>query len=110
MYNPVPKVFIAYERVAFTDIEEPGLRITFDQNIRWRTTELDLCAGDEGQLILDDNKVVMEVKLPQAAPMWLASLLSEFKVYPNSFQSMEHVINNIFLLMHLQKGQVNYVK
>ncbi|MCI8750588.1 MAG: polyphosphate polymerase domain-containing protein [Lachnospiraceae bacterium] len=101
MYNPVPKVFIAYERVAFTDIEEPGLRITFDQNIRWRTTELDLCAGDEGQLILDDNKVVMEVKLPQAAPMWLASLLSEFKVYPNSFSKYgtcykQHLLANAF--------------
>lgn len=101
MYNPVPKVFIAYERVALTDIEEPELRITFDQNIRWRTGELDLCAGDEGQLIMDDNKAVMEIKLPQAAPMWLASLLSEFKVYPNSFSKygtcyQQHLAANVF--------------
>lgn len=101
MYSPVPKVFIAYERIALTDIEEPELRITFDQDIRWRNRQLDLCAGDEGQLITDDNKVVMEVKLPQAAPMWLASLLSEFKIYPESFSKygtcyQQHIAANVF--------------
>ncbi|MCI9078383.1 MAG: polyphosphate polymerase domain-containing protein [Lachnospiraceae bacterium] len=85
MYNIEPKVFIGYERIAFAGRDNPGLRITFDKNIRWRTEELDLYAGDKGQLVMEDNKIVMEIKFPQAAPLWLASLLSEFKVYPHSF-------------------------
>ncbi|MDE7052947.1 MAG: polyphosphate polymerase domain-containing protein [Lachnospiraceae bacterium] len=85
MYNIEPKVFIGYERIAFAGRDDPGLRITFDQNIRWRTEELDLYAGDKGQPVMDDNKIVMEIKFPQAAPLWLASLLSELKVYPHSF-------------------------
>lgn len=85
MYDIKPKVFTGYERTAFTGRDNPGLRITFDQNIRWRMEELDLCAGDKGSLVMDDNKILMEIKFPQAVPLWLASLLSELKIYPHSF-------------------------
>ena len=39
-YSAVPKVFIGYDRLAFAGIEQPELRITFDTDIRCRTTEL----------------------------------------------------------------------
>ena len=60
-----------------------------------------MCAGDDGQLITDENKIVMEIKFPQAAPLWLASLLSEFKIYPYSFSKygtcyQRHIAQGIF--------------
>ena len=48
LYSAVPRVFIGYDRIAFAGVEDPELRITFDTGIRWRTTGLDLCAGDAG--------------------------------------------------------------
>lgn len=33
----------------FAAIQDSGLRITFDTNIRWRDEELDLRCGDYGQ-------------------------------------------------------------
>ena len=36
MYDIVPKVFIGYERVAYFGKEDASIRVTFDQNIRWR--------------------------------------------------------------------------
>lgn len=84
-YRPVPKVFIGYDRMAFAGLENPDLRITFDTNLRWRDTDLDLRAGDYGSLILPPNQILMEVKIPGAAPVWMAHLLSEIGAFPTSF-------------------------
>ena len=57
LYSAVPRVFIGYDRIAFAGVEDPELRITFDTGIRWRTTGLDLCAGDAGAPLLPDDRV-----------------------------------------------------
>ena len=80
-----PKAFIACEREAWVDREEPELRITFDRNLRWRDTDLHLTAGSEGAPLLDEGEVLMEIKIPGAAPLWLAHLLSELEIFPTSF-------------------------
>ena len=46
--KPKPKVFIACDRQAYVASDDPDLRITFDHNMRWRETELDLRAGSHG--------------------------------------------------------------
>lgn len=80
-----PKVFIAYDRAALAGREDPRLRFTFDTNLRWRDTDLDLRLGDHGAPLLPPDRVLMEVKLPGAAPLWLSRLLGENKIYPTSF-------------------------
>lgn len=84
-YPLAPKVFIGYDRAAFVDKNDPELRITFDQNIRWRRDRMDLRAGADGSPVLPEDGIVMEIKLSRAAPLWLVSLLSEFSIYPTSF-------------------------
>ena len=37
-YGAKPRVFIAYDRLAFAGIDDSELRITFDTNLRWRDT------------------------------------------------------------------------
>lgn len=80
-----PKVFIAYDRTAFAGRENPDLRVTFDTDLRWRDRELDLRAGDWGEPILPPDQILMEVKIPGAAPVWLAQLLSKIGAFPTSF-------------------------
>ena len=84
-YKPKARVFIAYDREAWAGKENPDLRITFDTNLRWRTTDLDLRAGDYGEPILPPDRILMEVKIPGAAPLWLARLFSELGIVPTSF-------------------------
>lgn len=84
-YCPKPKVFIAYDRTAFAGKEDPELRITFDTNLRWRSRELDLCAGDYGAPVLASDQILMEIKIPGTTPVWLAHLLSEIGAFPTSF-------------------------
>lgn len=96
-YHTKPKVFIGYERLAFTGILDTGLRITFDTNMRWRDTDLNLCLGDEGLPLLSDDRILMEIKMPGACPLWLSRLLSEEEIFPISFSKygtcyQEHIL------------------
>lgn len=84
-YRPSAKVFIAYDRTALVGMEDPELRITFDTGLRWRDTRLDLREGDAGAPLLSDGQTLMEIKIPGTAPLWLAHLLSEARVFPSSF-------------------------
>ena len=82
LYNPKPKVYIAYDRRAYF---QDGLRITFDKNIRTRRHDLRLESGDFGDLLLDKGMYVLEIKTIASLPLWLAELLSQHKVYSTSF-------------------------
>ena len=84
-YQPVPKAFIGYDREAYAGRENPELRVTFDTNLRGRGADVDLRAGDYGQLILPEETVLLELKIPGSAPMWLARLLSENEIFSTSF-------------------------
>jgi len=84
-YDLRPRVFIACDRFAYVSKEDKNLRITFDKDIRWRETELELTAGCHGEPILKDGQVLMEIKIPGAAPIWLAQLLSRLEIFPQSF-------------------------
>ena len=96
-YKSKPKVFIAYDRVAYVGNEDSELRITFDTNMRWRNTDLDLRCGDYGKPIIETDNILMEIKIPGVCPLWLSHLLSEIGAYPTSFSKYgacysEHLI------------------
>ena len=84
-YHPVPQVFIAYDREALAGLEDRVLRVTFDSDLRWRDTALDLRSGDGGERITSRDQILMEIKISGSAPVWLSSLLSENSVFPTSF-------------------------
>ncbi len=88
LHHPTPKVFLSYDRVALFGLEDPDLRITFDTNLRWRDTDLDLCSGAYGAPVLPDDRVLMEIKIPGTMPLWLAQALSEHHIYSTSFSKI----------------------
>ena len=47
--NLAPAMFLSYDRLSFKGVEDSSVRITFDQNILWRTTVLDLSTGYLGR-------------------------------------------------------------
>lgn len=92
-YKPVPRLFLAYDRMAYVGNEESELRITIDRNIRSRSEHLDLTEGSAGE-ILDSHNYLMEIKVAQSYPMWLAELLSELNIYPISFSKYGTIYQN----------------
>lgn len=85
LYKPVPKLYLAYDRIAFFDKENADLRISFDMNIRSRRYNLGLEKGDYGSRLLADDVYLMEIKTSLAKPMWLCEMLTELEIRRQSF-------------------------
>lgn len=84
-YPLSPKAFISYDRSAWKGLQDPGLRITFDRNILFRGDQLDLSNGTFGFSVLDPDKTVMEIKMNQPMPLWLALSLNTLGIFPVSY-------------------------
>ena len=83
--NLSPKVFLSYEREAFFDKNDSGFRMTFDENILWRTTDLSLEAGVYGENILQPGQTLMELKTSGGIPLWMVDILTAQKLQKTSF-------------------------
>lgn len=75
-----PRVYLSYDRKAFSARDGSDLRITFDHNIITRRFDLKLESGSCGAPLLREGIRLMEIKLPLGMPMWLASLLSRLEI------------------------------
>ena len=80
-----PAAVLCYDRTALYGREDEGLRVTFDEAIRWRGEALDLRCGDAGARLIRDGQALMEVKTSGGMPLWLSDALCALGVYPTSF-------------------------
>ncbi len=78
-------VFLSYEREAYYDKCGGDFRVTFDDNVLCRQTEVDLCAKVYGTPILPEGKVLMELKCSGGIPLWMVEVLSRERIYKTSF-------------------------
>lgn len=85
-HKPVtPSCYISYDRTAMFGKDDRDFRITFDHNIVTRRDHLSLERGSFGQELLEPGQYLMEVKISQALPLWLAELLADNHIYVTSF-------------------------
>ena len=96
-YDPQPKLFLAYDRVAYIGINDSSLRITFDNNIRSRPDDLHLADGDKGVLLDMPEKYLMEIKVSNTMPIWMVRMLSDLEIYPVSFSKYGNVYGKSLL-------------
>lgn len=85
IYKLYPKLYLAYDRIAYFEKDNKDLRISFDMNIRSRRYDLRLEDGDYGELLLKDDVYMMEVKTSLAKPLWLTEMLSSLNINRKSF-------------------------
>jgi hypothetical protein len=83
--NLAPRMALSYDRIALIGLDDPDLRITFDDNIRWRSDRLDLAFGNTGTPLLEPGNRLMEIKFTGAVPVELTRILSELGIFPASF-------------------------
>ena len=81
--EPEPKMLIIYDREAFYD-KIGDLRVTFDKNVRYRTTDLNFHTSLEGEQLLP-GYYLMELKTATALPLWLCRSLFENDIKKQSF-------------------------
>ncbi|MCD7741082.1 MAG: polyphosphate polymerase domain-containing protein [Ruminococcus sp.] len=80
-----PRMFISYHRLAFSGKDDSNLRITFDNHIIYRDFDLDPSKGIYGRELLKDGQRLMEIKIPDAMPLWLSDILDDLKIYSTSY-------------------------
>ena len=80
----IPACLIICDREAFC---EPGggLRLTIDHRPRYRTDHLNLTLSMEGTALRPDGHTILEIKLQEAMPLWLAHILDEGRIYQTGF-------------------------
>ncbi|MBR3320017.1 polyphosphate polymerase domain-containing protein [Candidatus Saccharibacteria bacterium] len=85
-----PKVVISTNRTAFAGKGSSDFRLTFDENLRFRETDLKLEKGSKGEKYFPavgqrERSIIMEVKTMRAMPPWFVAGLSELHIYPIRF-------------------------
>ena len=80
-----PQVFLSYDRTAYFGADDPDLRISFDTNILWRTTNLSLTKSLGGRSILEEGMSILEIKTAGAMPLWLVDILNRAEAVKTSF-------------------------
>ncbi len=101
-----PKVFLSYEREAFYSLDGSAFRVTFDDNIMYRTDNLTLCSLPQGVPLLEEGKVLMEIKTSGAMPLWLTHVLSENRIFKTSFSKYGTAYAD--MLANINKGAFTY--
>lgn len=99
-----PRVLICYDREAFYGQRNADFRVTFDHQIRYRTTDLTLDSSSEGELVAPEVDVLMEVKALGAYPVWFTHLLSCGKIYPASFSKYAQVYQRYLKPKQMKKS------
>ena len=99
-------VFLSYEREAFFERDGGDFRVTFDENIRYRQTDLTLDSDCRGTPILRPDQVLMEVNTSGGLPLWMVRTLSRQNIFKTSFSKYGAAYQDIFLTK--QKGVRQY--
>lgn len=81
-----PKIFISCNRTYYIGKDNNDLRITFDDNLKYRLGDAYLNKNINDKLLTD--KKIMEIKVKGAFPLWLSRILNELKIYPTSYSKV----------------------
>lgn len=80
--NMNPTVLVVYEREAYHGLLDPGVRITFDKNIRsYNHPYYNDLFKEKGLHHLFPNHFILEIKyFTDSMPMWAKSIVQEFRL------------------------------
>lgn len=59
--------------------------MTFDDNILCRQRDISLCSEVYGDRLLDEGRVLMELKCSGGIPLWMVKVLSRERIFKTSF-------------------------
>lgn len=79
-----PTCLIIYDRTAYFE-PDGDLRLTIDENPRYRVDDLTLTKSMDGVPLLEPGRTILEIKVQNAMPLWLTAILAECGVRKGSF-------------------------
>lgn len=87
---------IIYDRTAYFE-PQGDLRLTIDENPRYRTDDLRLDYSMDATSLLPPGSAILEIKVQDAMPLWLTKILSQGKIYKTSFSKYGEAYRRQFL-------------
>jgi len=103
-YNKLePKIMVAYDRTSYKEIDG-DIRLTIDENPRYRTYDLNLHSSMDGELLLPPGCAILEIKVQQEMPLWLVAILSKGKIYKSNFSKVGEAYKQIINRKYLRIG------
>lgn len=105
--NLRPTVFLSYEREAYYSLDGSDFRVTFDEEILYRETDLSLGSEIYGSSILEEGQTLMEIKTSGGIPLWMSQALTENHLYRTSFSKYGTAYQKI-MEKQKRKGEMQY--
>ncbi len=93
-FDMKPKIMLSYIRKSYRGSD--GLRLTFDENLRFRTDKFSFKRMRSDQKYFDTSKnIIMEIKAPGVLPLWLSYKLTEIKAFPEQFSKIGKIYGSL---------------
>lgn len=80
-----PTVFLSYARQAWYSLDGSDFRVTFDNEILSRQTNLSLSREPGGTALLTADHVLMEIKTSGGIPLWMTHILTKNHIFRTSY-------------------------
>lgn len=89
-----PKILVRYHRKSYKD--DDGLRVTFDEDLKYRDRKLRFVKEKRDKIYFKDNyNIIMEIKAHGTIPLWLVRNMSELKIFPQRFSKIGKIYERI---------------
>ena len=94
LFDLSPKILVYYDRTSYSG--ENNLRLTFDENLKYRDKNLKFTRNAKDKhYFFDEKNIIMEIKANGVMPLWLVKTLSKAKAYPTSFSKIGKIYGRI---------------
>lgn len=94
VFNLAPKILVFYVRYSYQG--EGGLRVTFDEDLKYRLSEVNFTKKKSDRNYFEDERnIIMEIKAHGAWPLWLAHKMSEERIFPQQFSKVGKIYQKI---------------
>ena len=89
-----PKIYLNYERESYKN--EDGLRITFDEQLKYRLNNLSFVKENHDKIYFEkEPNIIMEIKAGGTMPLWLVQEMSRLHVYPQQFSKIGKIYERL---------------
>ena len=94
LFNLTPKILVSYVRQSYQG--EAALRITFDEELKYRTKNVIFTKNKTDKHFFENEKnIIMEIKAHGVLPLWLVRKLSEERIFPEQFSKVGKIYEKI---------------
>ena len=103
-----PAMYLSYLRHAYVGREDPGLRVTLDTDVCFRTRDLTLALPPDGEMLLEPGQHLMEVKTAEAMPLWLVHEITQLGIQKISFSKYGAAYLRLLTRRQMESRGKNY--